>query len=228
MNYSVITLMDEIRTILDRNKNSEQLINVNDIDTLSIDNIIESKIVDAAKFIEYNAPSYLLGSGNSLGTSANGETSYNVTWKSAVGVGMGSIILPDDFMRLITFQMTDWSRPANVITEDSPEYAMQSSRYPGVRGCPQKPIVAIVPRSNGLLLEFYSCTAGDTVTVKHARYLAIPAIIDGTISLCDKLKNAIEYYAAYLACITVMDTNMAAPLRNTAFELSEIQTKTQQ
>lgn len=225
MDYSTDLLKKEIRIILDRNQTSDQLITASDIDTLSIDEIIESKIVDAARFVESNAPSYMLNGGQPLGTTTDGVTSYNISWKSAVGNGMGSIILPEDFMRLVAFQMTDWSRPGTVITEDTPEYAMQSSRYPGVRGCPQKPVVAIVPRSNGLILEFYSCTAGTSVSVKHGRYLSIPAITDGTISLCEKLKDAIEYYAAYLTCITLSDMTAAAHLKVTAFELADIQTK---
>jgi hypothetical protein len=229
--YDIDALVKDIRIILDQNQISSQLIAVSDIDTLSVNEIIKSKIAVAARVIETNAPISMLD-GITLGseeTQSDGtiKTSYTIAWKSAIGIGMGSILLPDDFMRLIVFQMSDWNKPATIITEDDPKYEMQSSRYPGVRGCPQKPIAAIVLRSGGLTLELYSCTAGSSVTVKHGRYIPIPSIMDGSITLCVKLVDSIEYYAAYLACTELCsgETNKINLLRAHALDLANIETK---
>ena len=60
MRYEVSELKREIRIALDQNMTSSQLLATGDIDTLSLEEIIESKIVDAARIVENQAPSYLL------------------------------------------------------------------------------------------------------------------------------------------------------------------------
>lgn len=202
----------EIRIMLDQNMTSTPLLESGDIDTLSLEQIIESKIADAARIVETNAPSYLLDSGRSFG--------YTIDWASRVGYGAGSIHLPDDFMRLVTFQMSDWSRAVTIpITEDDPLYARQHSRYPGIRGNPQNPVVAITTQSLGLVLEFFSCSAGSDVYLKRARYIPIPRIEDEGIEICEKLKSAVVAYAAYLTALSTQQSELAANMLNIANEL---------
>ena len=61
--YKVDELVKEIKVALDENVTSEALIELGDTDTLSLDEIIRSKIEPAAKTIEANAPYYLLDGG---------------------------------------------------------------------------------------------------------------------------------------------------------------------
>ena len=212
MKYAVDEIKREVRIVLDNNMTSTVLTGLQDVDTLSIDDLIESKISDAARLIESDAPSYLLDSGEPF--------SDTIGWKEAIGIGSGWIRLPDDFLRLVSFQMSDWSRPTSkVITDDDPEYAMQSSRYPGIRGCPQKPIVAIVQWPVGLVLEFYSCTQGTNVYVKKARYIPMPKIEDENIVLCEKLKPAIIYYTAYMVAASLQSKDLAESMLNQSKEL---------
>ena len=115
MLYQVEALKTDIRIALDQNMTSDQLFDTGDIDTLSLEDIIESKIADAARIVENGAPRHLLEGGKNFGDS--------ISWDSAVGYGSGRILLPDDFMRLVSFQMSDWSRPCTVaITEDARVY----------------------------------------------------------------------------------------------------------
>lgn len=214
MIYKVNDLKREIRIALDQNMVSDQLLAIDDIDTLSLEDIIESKITDAARIVESSAPGYLLDSGRAFATS--------IGWNSHVGIGSGRINLPDDFLRLISFQMSDWSKAVTTaISEDDPLYERQLSRYPGIRGCPQKPVVAITLQPIGLVLEFYSCTGGEKVFVKRARYIPIPKIMDGEIELCEKLKPAIIYHAAYLTAISTGQTDLAANLLSISNELQK-------
>lgn len=214
MIYKVADLKREIRIALDQNMVSDQLLATDDIDTLSMEDIIESKIVDAARIVESSSPSYLLDSGRTFATS--------IGWDSQAGIGSGRILLPDDFMRLISFQMSDWSMAVTTaISEDDPIYNQQKSRYPGIRGCPQRPVVAITTQPIGLVLEFFSCTGGSKVFVKRARYIPVPKIEDGKIELCDKLKPAIVYYAAYLTATSTGQVDMAANLLNVSNELQK-------
>lgn len=214
MTYQVADIVKDVRVCLDQNMVSDALAGIGDVDTLALDEIIESKIVNAAMAIESQAPATMLDSGRAFGDS--------IGWDSEAGYGSGHIHLPDDFLRLLTFQMSDWDYAVTqAITEDDPLYAQQRSRFGGVRGNPQKPIVAITQQPIGLVLEFYSCTSGDA-WVKRARYIPIPRIRNGKIELCEKLKPAIVYYTAYLVALSISDTTLAAAMLNTANTLAGI------
>lgn len=230
MNYKVDILKQEVRIALDQNRSSEALIVAADIDTLTVEQIIESKIEDAARVITRDAPVYLLDGGVSLGKAEGDKQVYSVNWFSRVGLSGGWIELPNDFLRLVSFQMSDWSRAVTTaITEDNPLYAQQSSRYAGIRGCPQNPVVALVSSKGGLSeeglpkgglsLEFYSCTAGEGVTVKKSEYIPMPKIANGEIAICEKLKPAVVYYTAYLVALTLGQTDLAATMLNVSKEL---------
>jgi hypothetical protein len=214
MVFSVADIKRDIRIALDQNNSSTPLLDTGDIDTLTLEEIIESKIEDAARVVTRDAAHYLLDGGKAFGES--------VRWDVREGYGSGSILLPDDFLRLVSFQMSDWSYPVlNAITEDNPIYALQHSRYGGVRGNPQKPIVALSQQPIGLVLEFFSCAAGENTFVKRATYVPIPKITDGEITISEKLKPAVVYYTAYLAALSIGNGDLAATLLNTGKELMQ-------
>ena len=214
MVFNVDDLKREIRIALDQNMNSSPLLDIGDIDTLSLDDIIESKIEDAARLVMRDAPLHLLDGGKAFGES--------IHWFSREGVGGGYIALPSDFLRLVSFQMSDWSYPVNVaITEDHPLYPLQSSRYAGIKGNPQRPVVALSSQPIGLVLEFYSCEAGEGVYVKRATYLPIPKIDGGQIIFSEKLKSSVVYYAAYLVALSIGNGDLATVMLNTSKELMQ-------
>lgn len=126
-------------------------------------------------------------------------------------------------MRLITFKMSDWERAVTVpIAETDPRYELQSSRYAGIRGTPQKPVVAIVSEPTGLVLEFWSCTGGEEVKLQRGRYLPIPRIKEEGIEICEKLRSAVVAQTASLVAQATGDTALAAALRDEAAALSGI------
>ena len=212
MEYNISDLKRDVRVAIDMNKVSTALSALGDIDTLTLEEIIESKIAPAARIVESGAPVYLLDGGYPFAVS--------IGWDSEPGYGSGHIVLPSDWMRLVSFQMSDWTHAVTMaITEDDPIYAQQRSRFPGIRGCPQKPVVALVMRPVGLVLEFYSCTAGADVYVKRARYLPYPKIVNGKIDLCPKCKDAIVYYAAYMTALSVGEGDLANLLLSQSNEL---------
>lgn len=214
MIFKVDDIKRDVRIALDQNNSSTPLLDTGDIDTLTLEEIIESKIEDAARVVTRDAAHYLLDGGKAFGES--------VRWDVREGYGSGSILLPDDFLRLVSFQMSDWSYPViDVITEDNPIYALQHSRYGGVRGNPQKPIVALSQQPIGLVLEFFSCAAGENTFVKRATYMPIPKITDRDITISEKLKPAVVYYTAYLAALSIGNGDLAATLLNTSKELMQ-------
>ncbi len=213
MVYEVSDLMIEVRTALDMNTSSAALLAEDDVDTLSLDDIIRSKLARAARVVEESAPRHLLDYGKVIGDTIN--------WHGEIGKGSGMMKLPDDFMRLISFQMDDWERPVTeAVDEDSAEYRKQKSRYAGIRGTPQRPVVAIVQRPTGQYLEFYSCVKGEDVKLLRARYLPYPKIgADGGIEICEKLKDAVVHYTAYLTALTFGEQELAAAVKSIAEEL---------
>lgn len=218
MKYNIEDIKKDVRIAMDENSSNAALAGLEDVDTLMLDEIIGSKVADAARIVEANAPHYLLDSGKPFGES--------IGWDSEPGFGSGHIHLPDDFMRLVTFQMSDWRRAVvDPITEDDPLYAQQISRFPGIRGNPQRPVVAIVQQPIGLVLEFYSCTGGENVYVKKARYIPVPKVRDGEIEICEKLRPSVVYYTAHMAALTIGHDNLAQSLLVAAQNLMDYQSQ---
>lgn len=214
MDYNISDIKSEVRVAMDENRTSSSLADFGDVDTLSLDELIESKIVDAVRLLECSVPASLIDNDVQLGEadSSTGKITISINWRSAIGVGPGTINLPSDFMRLVMFRMSDWSRNGKIITEDSPEYVLQSSRYPGVRGNPQAPVVAVVKRQGGYALEFYSSSAGESVFVRYASYLKEPEIKDGNISISSKLERPVIYEAAVLTALSLGEKDLAENL----------------
>lgn len=205
MQYNVADFIKDVRTVLDRNMNSEALTELEDVDTLTLDDIIESKVVDAVRMVELEAPTYRLGPGTSFG-----ET---VAWDNAEGVGSGYVLLPTDFLRLVVFQMTDWNQAVyEPITPDDPRYKMQKSLFPGIKGNPERPVTVLVNKPTGMALEFFSCTAGEGTGIAIASYIPEPTITDNTIDIPRQLRDAAVYYAAYLTAVTMEEIEQAEKL----------------
>lgn len=186
--YNIETVSEDVRIAIDENKTSEQLLGDEDIDTLSLNEIVRSKIEEAVRRVETSAPTFLLEEGHTFGDS--------VFWEDN---NSGWTLLPDDFMRLIAFRMSDWERTCyNAISVDDPIYDLQSSRYKGVRGNVQKPVCAVVNRAEGKALEFYSCNSEEAY-VKRATYLPYPVIDDEDgIDISERCYTAVVYTTASL------------------------------
>lgn len=196
----------DVRIAVDMNRESTPLLLDGDTETTSFDDIIYAKLTDAVRMVEMEAPLNLLEQGHQFGN--------NVVWGED---GKGWILLPDDFMRLVVFKMSDWRHSVSeAITQDDPKYSRQWSRWKGICGNPEKPVVAIVNRAEGNVLEFFSCH-DDTATVEQAVYVPLPRIdLDGGIDVSEKCYKAAVYRAAALALASIGDQ-----LSTTMVELSK-------
>ncbi len=196
----------DVRVAIDMNRGDEPLFVEGDTDTLTLDEIIMAKLADAVRLVEMEAPATMLESGHDFGDNIFiGED------------GKGFVILPEDFMRLISFRMSDWKRTVfEAISETDPQYALQSSKWEGICGNPEKPVCAIVRRSEGKVLEFYSCN-DNTAIVTQATYVPTPRIDgDGGIDVAEDCYRAAVYRAASLALASVGDQ-----LSTTMLEISK-------
>ncbi|WP_278815004.1 hypothetical protein [Leyella stercorea] len=215
MIYQVDNIVRDVRIVIDENASSAPLILDGDSDTLTLDEIIKSKIVDAVKKVEMDAPTRLLESGFNIegigywkeGNTGNEVLNRNtVYWENDLS---GWMILPEDFMRLLVFRMSDWEKSVYTpigITDEA--YNLQSCPFTGIRGNTEKPVCAIVLRSVGLTLEFYSCTSKDA-TVEQAVYLPIPVIKNNGIYICKKCYSSIVYYIAALTELSIGNVDAA-------------------
>ena len=141
----------------------------------------------------------------------------SIAWDEEVGKGPGWTVLPNDFHRLICFKMSDWERPVySAILPNDPLYALQKSRFAGVRGNTQKPVCAIVMRPVGRVLEFYSCNKGEDVSIDLAVYLPISKIKDEGINICERCYKSVVYKVAGLAAVSMGIMDKA----KTLFEIS--------
>ena len=184
--------MQDVRICLDQNMESDALIESGDIDTLALDEIIKSKILEAVQRVHMDAPNYLLEGGHNFGDA--------VYWRE---LESGWVLLPPDFMRLVVFEMDDWEQAVyQAISTDDPEYEKQRSRFKGIRGTAQRPVCAIAIRPEGRVLEFYSCKSEDA-QVSRAMYIPYPKIDeDNGVDICERCYNAVVYTAAGLTLLT--------------------------
>ena len=212
MLYTIGEIRALVRKSLDENEVSVALIEQNDdTDTLSLNAIIDQKIEQAARLVQEMAPRKLLDGGMPIPL-------LSVSWDGEPGHGSGYIRLPDDYQRLCTFRMSDWHRPVNdAISEGDAAYAIQSSRYKGVRGGPWKPVCVVATRELGRVLEFYSCDGGMGTHVSVAHYYPYPSIVDGEIRICENLVQPTVAYAAGLTSLAIgEETHGTALISNAA------------
>lgn len=204
-------ILRDVRVCIDQNMQSERLILDGDVDTLSLNDIIKSKVLDAVRMVEMTAPVYLLENGHTFVYDSENDMS-SVYWGKDF---TGWVLLPDNFMRLIAFEMDDWERPVvEAITPDDNEYKLQRSSIPGVRGNCQRPVCAICVRPEGKVLEFYSCKSEDA-TVSRAVYLPFPTIDEnGGVDLSERCYRSIVYMCAGLALATIGKDNDSTNMMN--------------
>ena len=206
MIYQIDKIMQDVRICLDQNMTSEALLESGDIDTLALDEIIKSKILEAIQRVHLDAPNYLLEGGHNFGDA--------VYWRE---LESGWVLLPQDFLRLVVFEMDDWERAVyTAISTDDPEYEKQRSRFKGIRGTAQRPVCALAIRPEGKVLEFYSCKSTEA-TVSRAMYLPYPSIDeDGGVDVCEHCYKAVVYTAAGLTLMTCGEVDKASTFSNLA------------
>lgn len=209
MVYNIYDVMREVRVCLDQNMTSAQLLGTDDVDTLSFDDIVRSKIVESVVRVHSEAPVHLLESGHNFGEA--------VYWGE---LESGWVVLPHDFMRLIAFQMSDWERCLyQAITVEDQQYKIQRQRIKALRGTSQKPVCVITTYPEGKVLEFYSCKSR-AAHVKRGQYLPYPKIDEnGNIDICERCYTAVIYTAASLVLLTTGEFEKSKLLSETASTL---------
>lgn len=169
MRYPVRKIIRDTRVSLDFNAEESPLIEACGEGNLTLDDIIRSKVEMATRIVVQKLDNLLLAPGTPLRAT--------LAWPGGMpGVGMAVMPLPDDCLRLLCVQLTDWLKPARIITEDDPEYQWQHAPFQGVGGNPARPVAAICQRPTGLVAELFSSTEGRKVAIEKAQYYPVPRI----------------------------------------------------
>ena len=211
MVYNIHDVMRDVRVCLDQNMTSEQLLQTDDVDTLALDDIVRSKILEAVVRVHTDAPIHLLEEGHTFGDA--------VYWGD---LESGWVLLPHDFMRLIVFEMSDWEKAVfTAISASSPEYPLQRQRVKALRGTAQRPVCVLTSRPEGKALEFYSCKSEEAY-VRRAQYMPYPYIdCDGGIDISEHCYTSVIYTTASLVLLTLGENEKAtllSEISNTALK----------
>ena len=211
----------EVRICIDQNMSSQKLAALEDVDTLSLEDIIEDKVYDAALSVVRNAPLRMLGD---LAKSLTGELKI-----SSCRPHKGTMNLPTDFERIVRFKMKSWHYP---VFETLPPftylYSQANSGF-NVFGTKDRPVLFIVPSTDegsNLRLEIY-CAGGKNDELDECLYVEKPYIhhfLDGDVSTWDillgnDLYRPTIYYTAYLVALAIKDDNAAEKLLAIAKDL---------
>lgn len=209
MIYQIEKIKKDVRVCIDQNRNLDALLDISDVDSLMLDDIIQSKLVEGVERVHCQAPTHLLELGHNFG-----EASESVYWGDQES---GWVLLPEDFLRLLVFEMDDWERPVyQAITTEDPRYKLQRSRVKALRGTSQRPVCAIAVRPEGRVLEFYSCKS-DEANISRAVYVPKPYIDEqGGIDISERCYPAVVQTIAALTLITCGEGQKATALLDMA------------
>jgi hypothetical protein len=164
------------------------------------DLFINSILDEAAKKTLMSAPIHYIEP-----TDASSQT---VT-PDAGGDKIGYIVLPDNFLRLISLKMTDWEREVNeAITTYNPLYKLQRNQY--VRGGVAKPVAAfnwkVITGTPTRVLEYYSIDTNHTIE----KFLYVPETVAEEVQ--SSLQDALTWFCAsdILQIIEMYDASQRA------------------
>lgn len=180
-------LVDKVRTLLNEAGGESGVSLITD-DTLLLDKYITELLPEAVLFVQMNRTRGVLNGKNF----ANGEV-------SVTGEGKGVIVLPEDYVRLVSLKLDVWKKPCFVTSQiDSPAENAQHNKY--TQAGKYSPVCVEVPTDDAMQLNVYPVTAGTTPEVE---YLIYEARYDGSKGLTTKndfLIQAVAYQCAGLVC----------------------------
>lgn len=180
-----------------------------DTGTLEMEDIIRSKIADGVNAIRKVAPLKLLEATRMTSEASVAEHNLVVKWLDE-GKGIGEAELPDDFLRLVMFKMSDWTHAATTpIAVDTALYHQQFSEWKGVRGNPSRPNIAIAAdtATGKNVIQFFSCDS--TTATAELVYIKRFSLEENTVATFYKIESA-----AYRAIILKTAALVAATYSN--------------
>lgn len=213
MIYQLSNIVEDVRNLMDLSDNDGELMEIGDSGAKTIADMVRATIEQAARFVMKAAPVQLIDNADTF----NGQE--HLFWNEDGTTGY--ILLPDSFMRLVQFKMSDWSKPVfSAITTNHPAYELQSSGVKGLMGNPSKPVAAVVARNSGLKLEFYSCK-NNQATVEADYYLPYPTLTCDGIDISEACYVAVVHMVASLIYAIIGEADKSANMSALAKSILE-------
>lgn len=213
MVYQVDRIKEDVRICIDQNRSSEQLVADSDLDMLTLEDVVESKIVDAVDEVHLAAPYWMLEQGHNFNLDYDDLDDDEEHYANSIHWGdkeSGWVLLPEDYLRLVVFEMSDWERPVyEPVSTLSAEYKRQRNRVKALRGTAQRPVCAVVTRPEGLSLEFYSCKSEDAEITKAVYIPKAKVDADGGVDISERCYKAVVYTIAGMFMVSCGETERA-------------------
>lgn len=194
---SIEQIKADVRLVIDESEDNSELLAAFDPITIETDNITESMILQSIDEVHKSAQLYMLvdvrhSEGLSLTAYRKGHKAY----------------IPDDFLRFVCADCADWERTVyDPIDQDSDEYMMQSSKWAGVRGTTERPVVAIIPGPDALQMEVYT-TGANTVNLTYIKKAGIDQ--ENKVEIASMCYRALLYTIAKYYLISTGNNQQAA------------------
>ena len=193
-------LVEAVRITLDENQVESEYL-ATGTDNMELDEMIRAKLVYAVRSILEMCH---------VGMMEAEEMDLPDTAQLPTDDGSGSILLPEDFLRLVSFKLQSWNRAVTTVADEgSPTDLIQ--RNPFTRGTPLKPICVFAHNAEGQrTMEYFTAGRGEDGKADHSiersLYIPIPSVQSGddgdTIGIPGLLRSSIVYYCAGLVEIS--------------------------
>lgn len=160
----------------------------------------ESPFPDLEDRVHILAPGFLFGL-----LKENPQAKYAVA-KEFSGVisvdpeGVATLRLPADFLELVYVKLSDWnSGVTEAVFPGEPGFSLQSCRFKGIRGNPERPVAVVDRDTSGAILKLYS--SSENAKLETGLYLpdsllsdsAVIYLPDGLyIKLAERLAKAVS------------------------------------
>ena len=216
MIYQLNKIKEDVRISMGDMKSDDTFYVDEDELSMITDELIASKIEEGVRRVHSVTPYYKLDTGHHFGDS--------ITWEErSRGKFIDYVALPEDFLRLVVFEMSDWDRAVYEVGIPMGEmYSKMRSRVRGIGGTPQKPAVVYGKRGDGRVLEIYSCDS-DEATVSKGIYVPIPEIDkDGGVEIASDCYRGVVYTIGGLVMQARGDEERGVKMLEQAKEIIEI------
>ena len=171
MKVSSARVCSDVRLMLNRDERHQSLIDCADIDTLTLDRMIHEAMPRAVTDVEMAAPVHLLEGGYLFAEGADTFIEHTADKSLTVVTAM----LPPDFLRLVSFRLSDWSRAVtSAIGADTQLAAMMQLPGASALADNNRPLAVTERRGEALTLVTYSSSDATTATVTEAVYRPRP------------------------------------------------------
>lgn len=173
-------LINKVKTRIDEvSASGDIIVEVGVENTKPYDSIIDELLDESALEVLLKAPFYRLN-----------ISSGNVTpVQDSADTHIGTIILPTDFLRLVSFRMNEWQQPVTSFAVQGDEIAQkQANKH--IRGGVAKPVAVLSKSTNGYVATYYSVQSSHTlkeflyIKKDTAQNIADTQLIDAMVWIC--------------------------------------------